>query len=434
MKRYYLYSLLVLGMCLSASISPVETATIEPGLNVALIAHSGYQPKDYERLSQFFSEISGIQININYILYENLLEEIYKSASLVNAAYDIVAIDAVWIPDLVKKEAILPLDDFLKGYRREIISSVRMAFTFNEKIWAVPRFSNFQLLFYNKGLLTEAGFEKPPETLEEMVNQMKVLKTRGSVEYPWHDAWGVGMGLIDEYIWLTGAFGDTLFSPSGEPVFNKGGGLEALRFMIQLLDNKLIHPSSLTSGVLETKDAFIGGNCAFSSNWVFQATLMKDPDFSKVSNVAEIDLLPVSRKIRQRKQYEFNSASVGAFQGLAITANTSDPARAWRFVRFLTSPLIQKAFPQEMPTWDSLYMDFALKQIDPKLELKRKQLLSVVQPPKIRNYGMIFPIIEKHLMSALKKETEPDVALNRAVEEIKAVEISTAVVPSSESN
>jgi len=433
MGRYCLYSLLAVWLSVGGVISHIEAANPEPALSVALIAHSGYPPKDYEQITKFFSEISGIPVNVNYILYEKQLDEIYKSASLATPAYDVVAVDALWVPDLVSKGALLPVDDFIKGFKNDIVPTALKAFALDEKIWAVPHLSNFQLLFYNKALLAEAGFEKPPATLEEMVSQMKVLKIRGAVEYPWHDAWGVGMGLIDEYTWLVGAFGDTLFSPSGEPIFNKGAGLEALRFMIQLLDDRLINPSSLTSGVLETKDEFITGNCVFNTNWVFQAALAKDASLSKVSTAAEVGLLPVARKVLQKKQYEFNSASVGAFQGLAIVANTSNPKRAWSYIRFLTSPLVQKAFLQEMPVWNSLQTDATLKKIDTLLEIKRNEMLSVLPLPNIRNYGTISSMIEKSLMAALKKEVEPEVALNQAVEEIKAKGISMVIIPSSSS-
>jgi multiple sugar transport system substrate-binding protein len=431
MRRYYLYSLLFLLIGLGG-VLPIEVFATEAALNVALFARSGYQPKDYERITQLFTEISGIPVTISYINYEKQLEEINKSTSAIHPVHDIVAIDALWLPELINKGTILPLNDFIKGFKNDMVSSVLTAFTVGEKTWAMPHLVNFQLLFYNKTLLTEAGFDKAPETLEEMLTQMRVLKNRGTVEYPWHDSWGMGTGLIDEYIWLTGAFGGTLFSPSGEPLFNKGAGLEALRFMIQLLDNKLINPSSLTSGVLETKDEFITANCVFSTNWVFQAAVMKDTTFSKVSATADIALLPVARKILQKKQYEFNSASVGAFQGLAITANASNPERAWKLVRFLTSPLVQKAFPQEVSLWNSLQtVDPTLRLLDPQLELKRKELLSIIQPARIANYKEFSSIIEKHLVSALKKETEPDLALNRAVDEIKAKGISTVVLPSS---
>ncbi len=430
MRRYFLYSIVIVGISLWGFLQ-TRAATPESSLNVALIARSGYQPKDYERLSQLFSEISDISVSLNYIPYEKQLEEINKSTSQPQPTYDIIAVDAIWIPELISRGAILPLQDFIKGFKSEIVSSALTVFTFNEKLWAMPHLSNFQLLFYNKAMLAEAGFDKPPDTLEEMVNQMRVLKTRGTVEYPWHDAWGVNKGLIDEYTWLVGAFGDTLFSPLGEPIFHRGGGLEALKFMIQAVENKWINPTSLNSGVLETKDEFITGNCAFNTNWVFQAAIIKDSNLSKVSNVAEVGLLPVSRRVQQKKQYEFNSASVGAFQGLAIAANTSDPRRAWKYIRFLTSPLVQKGFPQETPIWTSLLMDTRAQQLDPLLDLKRRELLSAVPPPRVMNYRTASSIIEKYVMSALRKELDPETALNRAVEEIKAAGITTVTLPTS---
>ena len=301
----------------------------------------------------------------------------------------------------------------------DIAPAIMDAFVFDGKTWAMPFLANFQLFFYNLDMIKKAGFDGPPKTLEEMVVQMEAMKEKGIVKFPWTDSWNQKEGLTCEYVWLTGAFGGDTFDEMGKPIFNTGPGLKALEFMVSLLDKGLASQKSLTNDEPAAKDDFIAGNAAFTSNWTFQYGLMNDPSVSKVAGAGKMGLLPVAEETLG--MYPYDTSSVSGFQGAAILANSKNKDAAWKYIRFITSPIVQRAYLTEMPVWNSVQNSAYAKTMDPVIEVKAKEIASVHHRPKVPPYPEVSSILQRYIHMALSKKMEPKEALDKAKEEIEAV-------------
>lgn len=375
-------------------------------------AQSGYHPDDLQMLTKIFKDLSGIEVNIDYIRYEDQYEKVPELAS----TYDVLSLDQIWLADFASKGFIIPLDKYItKKIRTDINPAILKAFQYQRQTWAFPFLANFQLLFYNTMMLEKAGFARPPATLEEMVEQMITLKDQGIVKYPWTDAWRQNEGLICEFVWLTRAFGGKLFDKKGLPVFDQNPGVEALEFMVMLLKDQLANPNILTHDEIAAKDDFISGEAAFTSNWIFQTGLPDNPEVSKIVGQKSIGSLPASKTITQK------TASVSAFQGIAITANSKQKDLAWKWITFLTSPLVQRAFLFEMPIWISVQTSKDVNILDPRMSIKRAQLQNVYHRPNIPNYPEISLVLQRHIYAALEGRIEPSDALSKAKTEIETL-------------
>ncbi len=385
-------------------------------LNIIYMAQAGYQPEEVQKMADDFTAKTGIKVNINFVKYDEQYKEIIKSATSKDPIYDVFSLDLIWTSEFAEKGYCIDMTDKVSSVADDIAPAIIDAFRYKEKIWAMPFLANFQLFFYNMDYIQKAGYQNPPATLEEMVEQMKAMKKKGIVKYPWADSWNPKEGLVCEYVWLTGAFGGDTFDNEGKPIFNTGAGLKALEFMVMLLKEGLANPISLESDEPMAKDIFISGQSAFTSNWTFQYALMNNPEVSKVVGKAKMGLLPVSKDVLG--EYEYNTASVSGFQGLGILSNSNNKDAAWEYIKHITSKEIQKKHLEEMPVWTSVQRDPEVLEKDSTMEIKSKQIASVHHRPRVVKYTEVSAILQKYIYSALKEEISPKEALDKAVEEI----------------
>lgn len=401
----FIWMLILIGMCASGFAQEPPKA-----ISILYMAHSGYHPDDLQMLTKIFNDLSGIKVNIDYSKYTDHYKRMAEHAS----AYDVISLDQIWLADFASKKIILPLDTYMsKSMKSDIESSILRAFQYQGQTWAFPFLINVQLFFYNKMMLEKAGFEEPPATLEEMVEQMRELKEQGIVKYPWTDSWEQSEELVCEFVWLTGAFGGKLFDREGQPVFDQPPGVKALEFMVMLLKDQLADPNILTYDEIAAKDAFITGQAAFTSNWLFQLGLLDDPEISEIVQQGAFGLLPVSENMDKK------TVSVGGFQGIAIVANSEKKDLAWKWIEFFTSPLVQRAFLFEMPIWKSVQTSKDANMLDPIMSIKRTQLQNTSHRPNIPRYLEISPILQRYIHTALKGRLGPSDALSKAKTEIE---------------
>lgn len=411
MRKYLLGFVLLLTFVLVSGAVMAET------LNVLYMAQAGYQPEEVRQMADVFEEIAGVEVNITFVKYDEMHDKIVTSAAVPKGTYDVVLEDLIWTAEFAEYGFVEPIDDRVnERILDDIPKAILDAFRYDGKLWAMPYLANFQLFFYNEDMIKEAGFAGPPKTLEEMVEQMKVMKEKGIVEYPWVDSWNQKEGLVCEYVWLTGAFGGDTFDEDGNPIFNKGAGLKALKFMKMLLDEGLANPQSLTLNESMTKDVFIAGDAAFTTNWTFQYGAMKDPEQSQVVESGKMGLIPVAEDVLGK--YQYDTASVSGFQGAAIMANSSKKDLAWKYIRFITSPVVQRGYLVEMPVWKSVQNSAYAQSNFPTIKVKSKEIASVHHRPRVPNYQEVSSILQRYIHQTLEGKYEPKEALDKAVEEI----------------
>jgi len=414
--RKFILVLLMAGMVLTGGTFAAGAAE---EINVIYMAQAAYQPDEIRDMADLFEELSGIKVNLEFVKYDEQHEKVVLSAVAPVPTYDVFSLDLIWTAEFASRGFCVPIDDYITEVKADIAPAILDAFVFNGKTWAMPFLANFQLFFYNIDMIKKAGFAGPPKTLEEMVEQMEAMKAKGIVKYPWTDSWNQKEGLTCEYVWLTGAFGGDTFDEKGRPIFNTGPGLEALEFMVMLLEKGLASPKSLTNDEPAAKDDFISGNAAFTSNWTFQFGLMNDPAVSKVVGAGKMGLLPVSKDVLGK--YPDDTASVSGFQGAAILANSKNKDAAWKYVRYITSPIVQRAYLTEMPVWTSVQTSAYAKMMDPVIDIKGKQIASVHHRPKVPPYPEVSSILQRYIHLALEGKMKPKAALDKAKAEIEAV-------------
>ncbi len=123
-----------------------------------------------------FEKKTGIKVNYEIVPYENTRE---KQVLNFNSKGDlsIALVDLVWMGEFAENGWIAPIDKFtkdpsitdpnlnLKGFFPLLLDAFG---SWGGKVYGLP-FDNYSgLLFYNKCMLKDAGFDKPPATWEEL--------------------------------------------------------------------------------------------------------------------------------------------------------------------------------------------------------------------------------------------------------------------------
>lgn len=388
---------------------PVETAP----LRVLLIEEAGYQADEVKELRELFTTLTGVSVQVDAVAYDGYREHVAAS----EGRYDVCALDQIWLADFVEQGLLAPVDDLITpAMRKDLAPGLKEAFQYHNRAWAVPFLVNLHMLWYHEGLLREAGYSKPPTSLEMLAEYLRVLKERKIVEYPWTDAWEASESLVLEFIWLLGAFDGVLFTEDGEPAFDSEAGQQALDFMKMLLDEELAPPILLHQDELAATDDFLAGRAALTSNWLFlQGLLRNAAPRSAIGAQGQMALLPASESASVK------TSSVAAVQGMAILAASPSHDAAWQWIRFFTSQLTQRAFLHEMPVWTSVQTSADAVLLDSQILLKRNQLLTAALRPNLANYDDISAILQTALHQALTGEVEPAAALSEAKEAVLAV-------------
>lgn len=378
-------------------------------LNVLYMNQAGYSPKEMKEIVREFEDKTGSKVKITYAPYEDMHKNILRSAVSKKAVYDVVLEDLIWTAEFAEKGYVMSIDDKVtKEMLGDIPPAILDAFRYNGKLWAMPFLVNFQLFFYNDEILKKAGITEYPKTIEDMTEQMKIIKEKKIVEYPWSDSWNEAEGLICEYVWLTAAFGGETFDEKGKAVFNKGGGLKALEYMRMLLDEGLANPKSLDMNEDMTRDNFVEGKAAFNSNWPYQYAKMQEKKIGKMAT------LPVSKDVLSK----YDTVTVSGYQGIAVMENSQNKDLAWEYVKFVTSPEIQKRNTNELPIWKSLLEGEEIKKNIDNIEIRAKALSHSHHRPRVPEYTKISKTMQRYIHKALKGEMTPKEALDKAAAEI----------------
>jgi multiple sugar transport system substrate-binding protein len=285
--------------------------------------------------------------------------------------------------------------------------------TYQGKLYGMPLFNSAKHLFYNVKLLSEAGFDTPPGTLDDFVAQAKAATKPGQWGSIW--SWKQSEALICD--WLSIMFaqpGAELLDSRGRAVFHTMGGTEALQWMVDLLyTHKVADPASLESTEDDVRKALQTGAYALTYNWEGTLPEANDPLKSRAAPHIRVALLPGGNDVK--------SASVNGSEGWAILTCSRRKEAAWRLLNYMASPAWQKKatlITGNYPILSSLYNDPELHQKVQDFPVYGEQFTYLVTRPQLVSYAQASDVIQKYLHKALLRQLNPMEAMATAVDEV----------------
>ena len=328
------------------------------------------------------------------------LDQLVANLQAKSPIYDVIDMDVVWTAQFASNGWIIPLSPKPFHLDRFLEPAVKTAM-YQGHLWAVPDYSNADLLYYRKDILN-AAHRKPPTTWAQ-------LEQLASTVAPKYGLKGYA-GTFAQYEGLTVNFaeavqsaGGSILNPSGTQVMlNTPQALRGLEFLVDGFGEGWIPAQTFGYEEVGAQDAFTAGQYLFLNDWPdVWATLGPDP-----SKKYWFTALPGDSA-------GSGSSSLGG-ANLAISAYSLHQQTALQFIKYLTEPAQQRtmleigSFP---PVLKQLYTDKALISQFPYLPTLYQAINSAQPRPAITDYDQASLVISSEVYQAIKHTVSPQAAL-----------------------
>ena len=140
----------------------------------------------FEKIQELWNkENPDIKIEAEFLV-DNGMSDKYMLALQNGTAADVVACALDWTTTFGNAGLLAPLDDYAAADGVDLNQYVQGAInasTVNGKLYALPFRSETYALYYNKDILAAAGFDKAPETWDEVLDIAKACNSNDAAGY-----------------------------------------------------------------------------------------------------------------------------------------------------------------------------------------------------------------------------------------------------------
>lgn len=288
-------------------------------------------------IEQFEAENPDVHvIHNNEIVYDNFRDQIAASAP-AGVGPDVVTLFYGWIPAFIDAGYLVPLpqDEFPNEWIESHFSPMVSESKFEGEYWAIPTAVRSLALFYNIDLLEAAGFDGPPETLDELVEMAQATTTYDGdgtdILNIVTQGYGIGLNAQDHHWFrevLVRQFGGVPYSDDNRTVLWGGEeGCEAFKYLAQFELELMTGSNDLFDGVT---NAFVNGDSAMHIDGSFRLGTIANNNPDLNFGVAELPVGPNGE-----------SHTFGSYWTHGITRRAAeDEARmdaSARFLKFITT-------------------------------------------------------------------------------------------------
>jgi multiple sugar transport system substrate-binding protein len=369
-------------------------------------------------VGEFNKANPDIKVEIEYVAYDALHDKITTAMASNPPAYDVFLVDDIWYAEFGKAGYVMDATDRItQDMHDKIFPASWDITTVNGKVYGMPWLLDEKYFYYNENLLQQAGFDAPPKTWEELVEQSKAIKEQGIVEYPIVWSWGQYEAAICDWVTLLYGNGGSLVDENGAPAFNNEIGVETLTWMLQTIEDGITNPASVSYVEEDVRNVFSQGNAVFATNWLYMYDLVNfNKEESQVTEQIKMALMPAF------EGSDVESASINGSMGFSVAATSSNKDAAWKYVEFLTSEDIQNRYSAHLlPIWQTSYEGENLTKLQgytpanaTTVPMFNEQFPFAHVRPKVPYYPEASKTLQLALQEALTKQKTPEQALNDA--------------------
>ena len=359
-----------------------------------------------------------------------LHERLVENADNAVSEYDIVAINAPWLGEAVKKKLVIPLDE-------HISSAGLSSLDFHPSVWSmgswrgqqfgIPIYCTIELLAARSDLFEKDKVEYPT-TFEKTVDAAKHFHAPAKNRYgiAWNG--GRGMPIASTFMFLMGCCGESILripraslglgvdEAQGDqlrPQIQSDAGLRVLDYLHRLTE--FSPPDILEMDWDRRTTSFLSGETALAYCWTVRAARFENDVHSAVK-----------RKVRYLRQPRgpggASNNPIGGFL-LCIPSNVQSErvALAFEAIAWMTSPEAMKANVQNgfpvAPRF-SVAADPEAAATSPIVSvvdrMAKRNLLKGWPRPPVPEYLSLEAILGEEIHRALRKETSDKEALANA--------------------
>ncbi|PIO98169.1 extracellular solute-binding protein [Pleomorphomonas carboxyditropha] len=386
-------------------------AFAETQINALFMAQAAYSEADVRAMTEAFTKANpDIKVNLEFVPYEGLHDKTVLAQGAGNA-YDVVLFDVIWPAEFAANNVLVDVTSKITDEMKAgVLPGAWTTVKYDDKFYGMPWILDTKYLFYNKEILEKAGIANPPRTWEELAADAKIIKDKGILASPIAWSWAQAEAAICDYTTLVSAFGGD-FLKDGKPAFQEGGGLDALKYMVDTYTSGVTNPNSKEFLEEDVRKVFENGDAAFALNWTYMYNMANDPKDSKVAG--KVGVVPAPGVAGKSE-----ASAVNGSMGLGITTASKHQDEAWKYIVFMTSQATQNAYAKlSLPIWASSYEDPAVTTGQEELIAAAKVGLAAMYPrPTTPKYQEISVALQQAIQEALLGQSSPEDALKTAAD------------------
>ncbi|GAA1020509.1 ABC transporter substrate-binding protein [Acrocarpospora pleiomorpha] len=324
----------------SGSTDPSGAAPASPGSlrgqKLTLIAMNDPFAPTLKTLAAEWGQQNGVGIQVDVVGYGDLATRVRSDFVGRTANFDLLTMDIVWTGEFAEAGYTADLTKLIERDKDQlqlddIYDAAWTQGKWGDKQVAFPLAGYVNLLNYRTDVFQQKGLEAP-KTLEQLESAALAIGKSGTPA-GWVANGQQGPAAAQD--WMAYAFqsGGQILDTAGKPVVNSAVNVKSLETYKKLFDGAA--PGGAKEfdwGQRET--AFTQGQAAMVESWSVSRASYEKPDVSTVAG--KVATVPAPMASGVTPKYAFGG------WGLAINSASEHQAAAWEFIKWVTSPDVQK--------------------------------------------------------------------------------------------
>ena len=186
--------------------------------------------------SDFHTQHPDIDVKIDVVNWEVLLQKLRTDIS-GGTTPDLSIIGTRWLLDFVADDIAEPLDDQMTpAFKAQFIPSLLKPGTIDGKVYGLPIAASARAMYFNKDMLSKAGYPDGPKTWDEVVAASGKLKAAGM---PGFGLMAKGTEVDVYFYYALWSYGGDVVDAQKKAAFNSPAGIRALTLYKKLIDDGL---------------------------------------------------------------------------------------------------------------------------------------------------------------------------------------------------
>ena len=388
----------LMGACAAlAMAAPAKAETVRMTVSFYSAATGPY----FEKMAaDFHAANPGIDVKIEVVNWSSLLQKLQTDISGGTNA-DVSIIGTRWLLDFVKDGIAEPLDGMMApGFKERFIGPFLKPGQIGGKIYGLPVAASARALYYNKAMLTKAGFPNGPKTWDEVVAAAEKIKADG----------GNGFGLmakgteVDVYFYYAlWSHGGDVLDANQKAAFNSPAGVKALTLYKSMLDRGLTEPGPTNYTREDLQNQFKQGRLAM----VMTAPFLIN-QIAREAPTLEYGIVPVPTVTTQ--------ATYAVTDSVVLFANSKVKPAAMKWLDFLFTAGPRIAFTKGegfLPTTNEEAKDPAFTENE-RLKVFVNLLPNARFAPTVTGWEDTAKAVTDAVQSVYLGTATPEAALNAA--------------------
>ena len=359
-----------------------------------------------------FTNKTGIKVNLQIMDWDPLTDKIVTSCAAGVAPADVTEFSWDWVGKFGAAGWYEPLNKYFDEKSMSDIIT-RSIFQYQGNYLAIPIYNDFRVTYINKKYFDQAGIAEIPDTPQKLLEDAKIIKQKGIVDYPVSVPFSATAGTTTPWFLLTKSYGGELFDKNWEPLFEAkdSPGYQAMAFLISgLKDDKVIDPASVGYQGTDIVDRFKVGKGAIDlAGWAGSVSTYTNPKESQIVDNVQVIKVP---------GINGNSRTYGLQEAVGIPSASKNKEAAAEFIKYLNTPEVVEKLYNDLGIFPNHQSTISELVKEKKLPDVMLEVMPTIQPLFPQGAPKWYTAFETDVATTMNQMAKGELTLDQGIKHI----------------